>query len=58
MEPQKNTKKPANGLESSAFGTAMLGNFKPEELGRRTREISLGNFEPTNKKQTDDESEQ
>ena len=42
---------PANGMENSAIGTAMLGNYKPAEISRSERNISLGNFEPTNKKQ-------
>ena len=36
-------------------GTAMLGNYKPAEISRSERDISLGNFEPTNKKQDNSE---
>ncbi len=53
MDERKN--KPANGLENSAFGTAMLGNFKPADADRGERDISLGNFSPTNKKQDNSE---
>lgn len=56
MEKRKDKKNiPANGLENSAFGTAMLGNFKPADANRSSRDISLGNFEPTNKKQDNGE---
>lgn len=48
---EENNKKPLNGMEKSALGTTMLGNFVPTELDRGARDISLGNFEPTNKKQ-------
>ncbi len=53
MEEKK--QKQANGLENSALGTTILGNFGPAELDRGARDISLGNFEPTNKKQDNSE---
>jgi len=53
MEEKK--QKQANGLENSALGATMLGNFKPAEFDRSARDISLGNFEPTNKKQDNSE---
>ena len=52
---EENSKKPSNGMEKGALGTAMLGNFKPAELDRSARDISLGNFEPTGKKQDNSE---
>ena len=56
MEKRKNKQNiPANGMENSAIGTAMLGNYKPADVGRSKRDISLGNFEPTNKKQDNSE---
>lgn len=54
MEKRKDKKNiPSNGMENSAFNTAMLGNYKLEES--RRRDLSLGNFEPTNKKQDNSE---
>ncbi|MBQ9802251.1 MAG: hypothetical protein IJW51_04195 [Clostridia bacterium] len=47
--------KPANGMENSGIGVAMLGNFKPAEKDRATREIALADFEPTNKRQTNED---
>lgn len=52
---EENRKNPSNGMEKSALGATMLGNFKPAEIDRSTRDISLGNFEPTNKKQDNSE---
>lgn len=53
MEEKK--QKQANGLQKGALGTTILGNFAPAELDRSARDISLGNFEPTNKKQDNSE---
>ena len=56
MEKRKDKQNnPANGMENGANGTAMLGNYKPAEVARSERDISLGNFEPTNKKQDNSE---
>ena len=48
---RKQSKKPQNGAETSAFGTATLGDFKPDEIGRGENNIALGNFESRNKNQ-------
>lgn len=52
-QERKQAKKPQNGAESSAFGIATLGDFKPDEIGRGENNIALGNFESKNKKQDD-----
>ncbi|MBQ3063935.1 MAG: hypothetical protein IJC99_03955 [Clostridia bacterium] len=50
---RKQAKMPQNGAQTSAFGIATLGDFKPDEIGRGENNIALGNFESKNKKQDD-----
>lgn len=52
----KKPQKPANGMEKSEIGVTMLGNFKPAEKDRAAREIALADFEPTNKRQANEDT--
>ena len=44
-------KKQENIMRNIAVSAPMLGNFALQALDREAREATLGNFEPTNKKQ-------
>ena len=50
---QEKEKKPLEGLGSVALGTAMLGNFLPNDADTLARDEALGNFEVKNQKQKD-----
>lgn len=48
-------KKQENIMRNIAVSAPMLGNFALQALDREAREATLGNFEPTNKKQDNSE---
>ena len=53
---ERKRKTPQNGVENSVFPSATMGNFKSAALDLREGDLSLGNFEPTEKKRTDAEN--
>ena len=53
---QEKQKKLPDGIGSMALGTAMLGNFLPNDADVVARDEALGNFATSQKRENDDKN--